>query len=291
MPSSISTTTVLKTIIPEGFTPTLPPRKRAKTKEEKEQRRIERIMRNRRAARKSRERKRLYMESMESKLKIYDEIFDLLNIRDQLKDKYPTLLDKLCSFQDGKNHSNDNGNGTENNDNDNSNTTTPNDDYTSKEDHEGEIDQFYSYLSPSSSTVSNSYSRVDQDNLDKQEIENRNIEDFFLFNNLKQSNDPVNNETMDGNNNNNNNNTILVSAPTITDSCLFNEADSSLIDPPLRMELFDPMNSFQDSITNSNSLDFLSSSIDWDLMRNPAVLFMITNNSFFLFLSFLLLYG
>lgn len=45
----------------------LPPRKRAKTQEEKEQRRVERIMRNRQAAHASREKKRKYLESLESK--------------------------------------------------------------------------------------------------------------------------------------------------------------------------------------------------------------------------------
>lgn len=44
----------------------LPPRKRAKTDEEKEQRRIERILRNRRAAHASREKKRRYVEYLES---------------------------------------------------------------------------------------------------------------------------------------------------------------------------------------------------------------------------------
>lgn len=48
------------------FKSTLPPRKRAKTKEEKEQRRIERILRNRRAAHASREKKRKHVEYLES---------------------------------------------------------------------------------------------------------------------------------------------------------------------------------------------------------------------------------
>lgn len=46
---------------------TLPPRKRAKTKDEKEQRRIERIMRNRQAAHASREKKRKHVEELEKK--------------------------------------------------------------------------------------------------------------------------------------------------------------------------------------------------------------------------------
>lgn len=44
----------------------LPPRKRAKTKEEKEQRKIERILRNRRAAHASREKKRKHVEYLET---------------------------------------------------------------------------------------------------------------------------------------------------------------------------------------------------------------------------------
>lgn len=49
-----------------NFKSTLPPRKRAKTKEEKEQRRVERILRNRRAAHASREKKRRHVEFLES---------------------------------------------------------------------------------------------------------------------------------------------------------------------------------------------------------------------------------
>lgn len=45
----------------------LPPRKRAKTKDEKEQRRIERIMRNRQAAHASREKKRRHVEELEKR--------------------------------------------------------------------------------------------------------------------------------------------------------------------------------------------------------------------------------
>ncbi|KAK6198719.1 uncharacterized protein RJT21DRAFT_115675 [Scheffersomyces amazonensis] len=49
-----------------NFKTSLPPRKRAKTKEEKEQRRVERILRNRRAAHASREKKRKHVEYLES---------------------------------------------------------------------------------------------------------------------------------------------------------------------------------------------------------------------------------
>ncbi|KAH3687468.1 hypothetical protein WICPIJ_001578 [Wickerhamomyces pijperi] len=52
--------------IPTNFKTALPPRKRAKTKEEKEQRRIERILRNRKAAHASREKKRRHVEFLES---------------------------------------------------------------------------------------------------------------------------------------------------------------------------------------------------------------------------------
>lgn len=49
----------------DNFKLSLPPRKRAKTKEEKEQRRVERILRNRRAAHASREKKRKHVEYLE----------------------------------------------------------------------------------------------------------------------------------------------------------------------------------------------------------------------------------
>ncbi|QPG74751.1 hypothetical protein FOA43_002084 [Brettanomyces nanus] len=52
-------------VLPNGKIGTLPPRKRARTKEEKEQRRIERIIRNRRAAHTSREKKRRHVEQLE----------------------------------------------------------------------------------------------------------------------------------------------------------------------------------------------------------------------------------
>lgn len=52
--------------VSENFKSSLPPRKRAKTKEEKEQRRVERILRNRRAAHASREKKRKHVEYLET---------------------------------------------------------------------------------------------------------------------------------------------------------------------------------------------------------------------------------
>ncbi|SCU90893.1 LANO_0D10198g1_1 [Lachancea nothofagi CBS 11611] len=60
--------------IPVDFKSTLPPRKRAKTKEEKEQRRIERILRNRRAAHQSREKKRLHLQHLERKAALLEQI-------------------------------------------------------------------------------------------------------------------------------------------------------------------------------------------------------------------------
>lgn len=56
----------------------LPPRKRAKTKDEKEQRRIERIMRNRQAAHASREKKRKHLEELEQRCTILSSENDAL---------------------------------------------------------------------------------------------------------------------------------------------------------------------------------------------------------------------
>ncbi len=61
----------------------LPPRKRAKTKDEKEQRRIERIMRNRQAAHASREKKRKHVENLEKKC--VDMENENLHLNEQLK--------------------------------------------------------------------------------------------------------------------------------------------------------------------------------------------------------------
>lgn len=66
--------------IPSDFKSTLPPRKRAKTKEEKEQRRIERILRNRKAAHQSREKKRLHLKFLEDKCRIMEQIMDGLDL-------------------------------------------------------------------------------------------------------------------------------------------------------------------------------------------------------------------
>ncbi|EGW35300.1 uncharacterized protein SPAPADRAFT_64446 [Spathaspora passalidarum NRRL Y-27907] len=70
---SINTNAINNTANPEeavdmasSFKTALPPRKRAKTKEEKEQRRVERILRNRRAAHASREKKRKHVEYLEA---------------------------------------------------------------------------------------------------------------------------------------------------------------------------------------------------------------------------------
>ncbi|SCW00078.1 LAFE_0B08966g1_1 [Lachancea fermentati] len=68
--------------IPGNFKSTLPPRKRAKTKEEKEQRRIERILRNRRAAHQSREKKRLHLQFLEKKATILERIISRIGIEE-----------------------------------------------------------------------------------------------------------------------------------------------------------------------------------------------------------------
>lgn len=72
-----STATVVE--IPANFKPTLPPRKRAKTKEEKEQRRIERILRNRKAAHHSREKKRLHLQVLEHKCHVMEQILSRID--------------------------------------------------------------------------------------------------------------------------------------------------------------------------------------------------------------------
>ncbi|SCU83431.1 LADA_0C11408g1_1 [Lachancea dasiensis] len=66
--------------IPVDFKSTLPPRKRAKTKEEKEQRRIERILRNRRAAHQSREKKRLQLQHLERKAALLEQILSCKDV-------------------------------------------------------------------------------------------------------------------------------------------------------------------------------------------------------------------
>lgn len=71
----------------------LPPRKRAKTKEEKEQRRVERILRNRRAAHASREKKRKYVEHLESHIKA------LTNNLEKFQKNQELLIRKLNDSQ------------------------------------------------------------------------------------------------------------------------------------------------------------------------------------------------
>lgn len=86
--------------IPVDFKSTLPPRKRAKTKEEKEQRRIERILRNRRAAHQSREKKRLHLQHLEKKAWLLEQILAQVKVEELVKndmnlrvmyDEYQTL--------------------------------------------------------------------------------------------------------------------------------------------------------------------------------------------------------
>lgn len=72
----------------------LPPRKRAKTKDEKEQRRIERIMRNRQAAHASREKKRRHVEDLEKKcVSLSTENEQLQSQMVQLKNSYSEVSD------------------------------------------------------------------------------------------------------------------------------------------------------------------------------------------------------
>lgn len=101
--------------IDTNFKSTLPPRKRAKTKEEKEQRRVERILRNRRAAHASREKKRKHVEYLESYvLKLEQNLMDLQSNHDDMaailtEDQRLRLSPrKLCDLSDLKDkiHSN-----------------------------------------------------------------------------------------------------------------------------------------------------------------------------------------
>lgn len=83
-----------------NFKSTLPPRKRAKTKEEKEQRRVERILRNRRAAHASREKKRKHVEFLESYVLKLEQNLQILN--DNLKKTTDVIgEDKVSSLNLG----------------------------------------------------------------------------------------------------------------------------------------------------------------------------------------------
>lgn len=89
------------------FKSTLPPRKRAKTKEEKEQRRLERIMRNRKAACQSREKKRKYVESLESYIvKLTETVGNLKYNQDLLLKENPELSSQLKPVNDLSEYSN-----------------------------------------------------------------------------------------------------------------------------------------------------------------------------------------
>lgn len=91
-----------------NFKSTLPPRKRAKTKEEKEQRRIERILRNRKAAHASREKKRKHVEFLESYVLDLEKQLQLVNkLNTSLLSKYEggdsevdSMLNKINSLPD-----------------------------------------------------------------------------------------------------------------------------------------------------------------------------------------------
>lgn len=76
-----------------NFKSTLPPRKRAKTKEEKEQRRVERILRNRRAAHASREKKRKHVEYLESYVLKLEE--NLASLQENLTKVTSLIPDKI----------------------------------------------------------------------------------------------------------------------------------------------------------------------------------------------------
>lgn len=90
---------------------TLPPRKRAKTKDEKEQRRIERIMRNRQAAHASREKKRRHVEELEKKCVCLTSENEALrhgfnSIMEQRSKLYDLLKSFAFTVQTAKNNNN-----------------------------------------------------------------------------------------------------------------------------------------------------------------------------------------
>lgn len=68
-----------------AFETWMPPRKRAKTKEEKEIRKIQRILRNRKAAQKSRDRKRNYVANLEKKCNTMKVVLDQLQSKIDIK--------------------------------------------------------------------------------------------------------------------------------------------------------------------------------------------------------------
>ena len=92
--------------IPTNFKSTLPPRKRAKTKEEKEQRRIERILRNRRAAHQSREKKRLHLQYLERKCSLLENLLNSVNLEkladheDALTCSHDAFVASLAEYRD-----------------------------------------------------------------------------------------------------------------------------------------------------------------------------------------------
>ena len=97
--TSTSTPTSIATIIPKNFRSTLPPRKRARTKEEKEQRRIERIIRNRRSAHQSREKKRLQMKFLEEKCELLERIVSKLDTK-KLSRENPELDELFTIYRE-----------------------------------------------------------------------------------------------------------------------------------------------------------------------------------------------
>ncbi|CCF57343.1 hypothetical protein KAFR_0C03510 [Kazachstania africana CBS 2517] len=101
--STINTTTTIIDI-PKDFKSTLPPRKRAKTKEEKEQRRIERILRNRKAAHQSREKKRLHLKFLEYKCDLMESLLTDIDLLTIFKDDESKLekVNEYLSMKDSK---------------------------------------------------------------------------------------------------------------------------------------------------------------------------------------------
>lgn len=88
--------------IPEDFKTSLPPRKRAKTKEEKEQRRIERILRNRKAAHHSREKKRMHLQLLEHKCDVMERLLASIgDLEDVVGDGGRGLLQEYKSMANG----------------------------------------------------------------------------------------------------------------------------------------------------------------------------------------------
>lgn len=96
MATKRATKPISPVVLSNGKIGTLPPRKRARTKEEKEQRRIERVLRNRRAAHASREKKRRHVEQLEKYAKQLEACLSAFSkVNSQLLDAQEQLVSKL----------------------------------------------------------------------------------------------------------------------------------------------------------------------------------------------------